>query len=161
MRKVTRPKLIQKGYDPQAKAVYKWQWQWGNWNENELTKDDVRHWVKWAWKKKFGFKRMPRVVFRTAGEYSSYDPDQATLYFIHEHRNVAVVLHEVAHAIITMLYGRTVEDHGPEFMGVFLYLLEEARLYPRATVYDSAVKAGLKIDTDMGPSLLKKKAGKR
>lgn len=155
-----RPKLVPRKYDPQQKAVYKWQWQWTDWNENELDKDEVRRWVKWAFKKKFHFGKMPRIEFRKVGEHSSYNPETTTLYFLYEHRNVAVVLHETAHAIITQLYGKTVQDHGPEFMGVFLYLLEKSGRYPRSAVYDSAVKAGLKIDTAMGPELLKKKAGK-
>jgi len=150
------PKLVIK-HDPQQKAVYNWQWEWMHWNSKELSKKDVYRWVKWAYKKKFHFKFMPEIVHLADGGSSSYHPEKNQLKFIHSHRNIAVVLHETAHLIISRLFGHTVEDHGPEFMGIWIYLLEKAKLAPRGTIYDSAKQAGLRVDGSMGPELLKKK----
>lgn len=143
-------------HDPQKDAVYAWQWKWYDWNHGELSKDGVRQWVKWAYKKKFRFTKMPRIKFPKTGKCSYHDGEKALLAFVYEHRNVPMVLHETAHAICFILYGATVEDHGPEFMGIFLYLLEKTGHYPLGTVYDSAKKAGLKIDGSQGPKLIKR-----
>lgn len=42
------------------------------------------------------------------------------------HRNVATVLHEVAHAIQSYILGDVHEDHGPEWLGIFMWLLVKA-----------------------------------
>lgn len=150
-----RPKLIPSTHDTQKDAVYEWQWKFWHWNHKELSKRQVHNWVKWAIKKKFGFKHLPKIAYLRSGNVSWYNKETATLGFIHDHRNIAMVLHETAHAITDRMYAYTVEDHGPEFMGVFLWLLEACGWYPKNTLYASAKQAGLKIDGTMGPYLMR------
>lgn len=135
--------------DTQAKRVYKWQWEWVEFNSNRgLTKNDVREWLEWACKK---LKMAPpsrlkiRLLSKKKG-HSYFNPDTYELGFIPVHRNVPTVLHEIAHYISFRIYGKTVADHGPEYMGIFLYLLESSSQWPLGIVYQSARKAGLEID---------------
>lgn len=134
--------------DTQAKKVYKWQWQWVEFNrDNRLSKKDIRGWLAWACKKlRMRPVRMKIKLLGKKAKYSYFDPDQYELGFIPTHRNVPTVLHEIAHYIAFRLYGKTVASHGPEFMGIFLYLLELSGQWPLGVVYGSARKAGLEID---------------
>lgn len=145
------PKLIT--VDRQGKRVYKWEQSWGQFTEQTLSRDGVREWAKWAYRK-FGFLRVPRIIFDDKS-FSEYKPDGDFLSFTHSHRNIGIVLHEVSHAITTRMYGVTVEDHGPEFMGVYLYLLEASGEFPKHAMTDSAKRAKLRIDGSQGPGLAK------
>lgn len=134
--------------DTQAKKVYKWQWQWAEFDSNwRLSKKEIRKWLEWACTKlKVPVPRMRIKLLPKRKKYSYFSPDKYELGFLPQHRNVPTVLHEIAHYITFRLYGRTVADHGPEYMGVFLFLLEHSGRWPLGTMYRSAKEAGLEID---------------
>jgi hypothetical protein len=151
----TRPRLAKK--DRQCARVYSWGWSFADWNIKTLTKRQCRKWVKWCLKQ-FHLKKgsSPAVVFPPRAKYSSFEPEYHELQLIKKHRNIPMVLHETAHYVQSILYGKTTEDHGPEFMGIWLYLLEAAQLCPKGTLTASAKSKGIKIDMGMGPELVKK-----
>lgn len=134
--------------DSQAKKVYEWQWKWAEFNRNhKLSKKDIHKRLNWACKKlKMAPPRRLRIRLLKRGSYSYFDPDQYELGFLPQHRNVPTVLHEITHYITFRIYGKTVADHGPEFMGTFLFLLESAGQWPVGVVYHSAREYGLEID---------------
>lgn len=58
--------------------------------------------------------------------------------------NIPTALHEVSHQIVWDYYGDTVEDHGPEFVGVYVWLLSEAGMAPAAALYASLDEAEIR-----------------
>jgi hypothetical protein len=135
--------------DSQAQKVYRWQWKWAEGNENaHLSKREVRRWLRFACKKlKLPMPNRLKIRFLKKGEKQSYySCDQHELAFIPKHRNAIVVLHEIAHYITFRLYGCTVADHGPQFMRIWLCLLEQSRRWPSGVMYQSARAAGLQIE---------------
>lgn len=87
---MARPALVRKKHDPQKDAVYKWQWKWFHWNHNELSKDEVRNWVKWAYKKRFSYRHMPTIKYLKGGKASYFDEERNVLAFLYDHRNHAI-----------------------------------------------------------------------
>lgn len=65
-------------------------------------------------------------------------------------RNVSQVLHETAHWIVFKLFGDKPQDHGPTFLGVYMWLLEALRAAPRIALHASARAHGLKW-RELGP----------
>lgn len=53
-------------------------------------------------------------------------------------KNMAVAMHEAAHHIVFKLCGWRVKDHGPTFLGVYLWLLEKSGVAPKAALHASA-----------------------
>ena len=59
-------------------------------------------------------------------------------------KNVATALHEAAHIIVFDKFGDKPQDHGPTFMGVYLWLLTTAGVAPRIALEATARANGLK-----------------
>lgn len=59
-------------------------------------------------------------------------------------KNTATALHEAAHLIVSDLFGGNVQDHGPTFLGVYMWLLETAGVAPRTALHATAREHGLK-----------------
>lgn len=57
--------------------------------------------------------------------------------------NEAIALHEAAHYITDRTYPRAA-DHGPTWLGVYLWLLEKAAVAPREALRATMRKHGLK-----------------
>lgn len=146
--------------DTQAKKVYKWQWQFAEFESNYfLSKKEIRKWLDWACKKlKLSPpKRLKIRLLGKKGKHSYFNVDQHELAFLPCHRNVPTVLHEISHYLCHRIYGKTVADHGPEFMGIFLLLLELSGRWPTGLMYAAARKYGLDIDGAQ-PKRLKRRA---
>lgn len=64
-----------------------------------------------------------------------------------EHANPAIVLHEVAHSIVHQVFGypnEAIEHHGPEWLGVYMYLLASVEFAPYKALEVTAKEHGLK-----------------
>lgn len=58
-------------------------------------------------------------------------------------RNAATALHEAAHQIAFALYGESIQDHGPTWLGIYLDLLVRARVAPRVALEATLRSHGL------------------
>jgi len=141
--------------DPQKEAVYSWEDSWGPWNYNSLTLSQCREWIKRACKL-YGVEP-PRVRQHRRREYSwchvilGIISIQGGAPHTRGGRNCATALHEVAHWITYKKFSDKVLDHGPTFLGVFMYLLEEAEVAPPAALHASARTHKLKWRKDVRP----------
>lgn len=125
--------------DPQAQRIYAWEEKWLDWNRRTLTRDDVESLVQKS-TREYGMVS-PRVKYHRGKEYS-YCQGDVISFNLHD-CNPAIVLHECAHYITDALFSpaEKLAAHSPQFMGVYLYLLEWHRVAPRAALHASAKAA--------------------
>lgn len=136
--------------DEAAEKLYRWEDSWQGWNANTLTLAECRFVVRRACRL-FGVKP-PAVVQHRAKSilwFSWYatDPDRISFQCGPSHyggKNLAVALHEAAHHIAWKRHGWRVHDHGPTFLGIYLRLLEAARVAPAVALRASLRAAGLR-----------------
>lgn len=57
---------------------------------------------------------------------------------------MATAMHEASHHIVFKLCGYRVQDHGPTFLGVYLWLLERSGVAPQSALHASAREFKLK-----------------
>lgn len=142
--------------DPQREALYSWEETWGPWNFNSLTLTECREWIEQSCA--YYDVPPPRVRQHRTREFSWCHVRMGVIslqggkHRMRGGRNVSQALHEVAHWIVFQLYGdEKPQDHGPTFLGVYMWLLEAAKVAPRAALSASARQHGLKWRTDVGP----------
>lgn len=98
--------------------------------------------------------RVPKLRLRTVahpegtklalfGEYFHSVPE-IVLYRDHHGDNMGTLIHELAHHIAMDYYGH-VDDHGPEFVGVYGELLDRYRLLPIVAFEALRKQYGLEI----------------
>lgn len=94
---------------------------------------------------------------------SQYDPLSHTITLRPRHLNGAIVLHETAHAITDYLLGWDLEAHGPEWLGVYMVLLEDFGISTRVSLHASADEAGLVYRTRalVGPATIRRRNQRR
>lgn len=94
---------------------------------------------------------------------SQYDPDSHTITLRPRHLNPAIVLHESAHSITDWILGWEGPAHGPEWLGVYMVLLEDFGIAPRVALHASADKVGLSYRTReyVAPSVIRRRYKRR
>lgn len=142
--------------DPQQSAVYAWERTYADWNRETLTLPGVRGFVQAACHE-FGIE--PPSVKTHKGKQYAYSWGDKTS-FNAEGKNPPTALHEAAHYITDTLLGTAIEPHGPEWLGVFMWLLLEAKVAPRPALEASARSHGLKW-LKLDPAKVSKRASAR
>jgi hypothetical protein len=141
------------GDDPQQQDVYRWEGTFTDFNRKTLSIPECRWMVYQACK---SYKVEPPTVFagRCTARWAYYHSIKHHISLNAEAQNVAIVLHEAAHAIVHRLAPRA-QDHGPTWLGVYLDLM--VGFLPADALYTSARKAGLRWDN----RLTKRRSKKR
>jgi len=140
--------------DPQKEAVYSWEDAWEPWCRNSLTLTQCRDWIESACR--LYDVPAPRVRQHRSREFSWCHIGLGVISIqggkrdAQGGRNCATALHEAAHWIVFTLFGEQPQDHGPTFLGVYMWLLENSRIAPRSALHGSARHYGLKW-REMGP----------
>lgn len=112
---------------------------------------------------------VPEVLFASRNKRrgkdlpSQYEPLRHRIILRPRHLNGAIVLHETAHAITDYLLGWDLQSHGPEWLGVYMVLLEDFGISTREAIHASADKAGLEYRTraHVAPLLIRKRNRRR
>lgn len=121
--------------DSQKRRVYAWEGEWGDWNRRTCNLKEARGAIHWACEK-YGVKP-PRVTQHDGNAYSFSQGD--VISFRRDQVNPAIALHEAAHFISGRIFsGGDMQDHGPEFVSIYLWLLEGYRVAPRSALHASA-----------------------
>lgn len=126
--------------DTQQQRVYAWEHQWVEWNVATINLKQARELIYWACDL---YNVEPPTVKTHRGKAMSYS-DGLVIDFMLSHVNRAVALHEVAHHICNAIFSEGIQNHGPEWLAVYLWLLIQARIAPRTALCASAKAAGLK-----------------
>lgn len=136
--------------DPQKDALYTWEDQWRGWNLNSLTLPECRAAIRTACAR---YKVRPPAVKQHNTRAFSWSipyptPGWISLQAVGARnwggKNLATALHEATHHIVYALFGNRPSDHGPTFLGIYIWLLVEAEVAPASALYPSARAAGLK-----------------
>lgn len=129
--------------DPQADKFYEWTYAWLDWNVKTMSLTDCKSLIS----KICAAYQVPMPVVGSApstDHCSYYDDETHRIGLLPSHQNMAIVIHEAAHAVV-FHHNPKAQDHGPTFVGIFLDLMEQAGIAPREALYASARKAGLKF----------------
>lgn len=135
--------------DAQRAAVYRWEWGWKDWRRANITQRQARQVMRTAERL---YRLKPTTIqFRTSNKSrgklmpSTYW-EHGVVAFRPAHVNIATVLHETAHAVEHQLFGWDApgyEDHGPRWLGIYLWLLWKFQVAPWEALTASARAAGL------------------
>lgn len=134
--------------DPHKDDVYAWEDSWPGWGKNHITFKACRELVYQACDD-YNVAR-PAVIQHPKRSFSWSMPTKNRISIQGgEHRanggrNVATALHEAAHHIAWHLYGDCIQDHGPTFLGIYLDLLNKAKVAPLVALEASARSCGLR-----------------
>jgi hypothetical protein len=147
--------------DAQQQAVYRWEAEWKAWNVSSATLPEMRAVVRWALRR-YGIKRVPVVRQHHDGKYAwSLLSEKHAIISLQKRtaKNAPTVLHEAAHQICDTLFPSGVQDHGPEFLGIHMALLQDAGTIPVEALHASALKHKLKWMpyAEIGPQAIKGK----
>lgn len=143
--------LKRRGYktDPQVLAVYRFENRWIEWNRHNVPLTLLRKVVRRACQL-YGVK--PPIVTwgpdkepykPTSRPPSWFDPTQNKILLRKRHWNFAVGLHEAAHCIVWHRFGHRVADHGPCWLGIYLWLLTANGTAPQEAIEAAAALDGL------------------
>lgn len=128
--------------DPQRDAVYDWEGEFRDWNRKTLPIRLVKKYVQDACAH-YGLPA-PTVKSHAGKAYAFYKPKDdysgEVISFPAWCQNPAVALHEAAHYIVLHHFGKDVQDHGPIWLGVYLWLLQRAGIAPESALHPSARK---------------------
>lgn len=144
--------------DPQRDAVYDWEGEFRDWNRRTLPLRLVKKYVQDACAH-YGLPA-PTVKGHPGKAYAFYKPKDdysgELISFAGWCQNPAVALHEAAHYIVLHHFGKDVQDHGPIWLGVYLWLLQRAGIAPQEALRASARKWKLRW-RDMPPERVVKR----
>lgn len=132
-------------FDPQRHLVYAWEDTFRAFGERSLTQAQALRYLRRVCRK---FRvPMPQVKFLARGvrEWSYVQGGVLAINF--EQCNHAILSHEMAHYIMDRYYthnGVRHETHGPQFMSLYLGLLEFAQVAPRDALEASLKSMGIK-----------------
>lgn len=148
--------------DPHKETVYGWEDSWPGWNHNHLSIGQCRALIKIVC---HHYKvPCPTVTQHSNGTYAWSAPSfnrismQGGEHMRRGSRNVATVMHEVAHHVAWHIYGESIQDHGPAFLGMFIECLVMAKVAPRVALESSARAHKLKW-TYPGTRLARRRGG--
>ena len=135
--------------DPHREAVYEWEDSWYDWGANTCSLTDCRALVRTACAH---FKLPPPAVRQHNKAALSYCIPAHMVISLQAvgsrpgrgGKNPATALHEAAHYIAWKKYGERIQDHGQTFLGVYMWLLEEAKIAPSVALHASARSHGLR-----------------
>lgn len=135
-------------HDPQKDKLYSWEDEWWGWNLNLCSLAVCRRYVETA----CAYYRIapPRVRRHMECSLSFSIPAESVISLQGVGSkpgkgglNPATALHEAAHHIVYWTFGESVQDHGPTFLGVYLWLLAKAGIAPGEALEASARARGL------------------
>lgn len=133
--------------DPQKASLYKWEDLFSSFGKRSETRADIRRLIHKA-SRRYDIEP-PIVRFVSKAKSPSltattfYDSADHSIQMGYRSCNAPIAMHEVSHAVIAE-YHESVEDHGPEFLGVYLDLLEWAKVAPRSALHASMKELGLR-----------------
>jgi hypothetical protein len=129
--------------------VYRWESRWLDWCRPTTSLQGCR-WLARKACRAYGVTA-PRVTSTTHAEfrkanvqpYSSFEAYENRILLLDRHLNPACALHETAHAIVWHRFGHQRLDHGPTWLGIYLWLLTEYKVAPLVALEASAKADGL------------------
>lgn len=145
---VNRRNLLLPGAQPdkQQDAVYAWEWEGLNLPDTEdWIPAQVQRFINRVWRAYFDSP--PPQFDDGRGRSTAYARGDFTLCLPRWARNRSLVLHELTHAMLWKISPRLVEGHGPEYVRLYIELMDEWGVTPR----DRAEKKAKEFKLKMAP----------
>jgi hypothetical protein len=137
--------------DPQKQRLYDWEDSWWGWNRNLCSLQKCRAVIRFACHL-YGVS--PPTVKQHNVRSISWSIPQARQISLRGvgpsgkgGLNLPTALHEATHQIVWDYYGDAVEDHGVEFVGVYVWLLNEAGIAPQRALVASLEHVDMRWDS--------------
>lgn len=132
-----------------ANKVYEWEDSWYDWGANTCSLRECRRLIATACAK---FHLAPPTVtqhHKASMSWCMPAHGRISLQAVGSKpgrggKNPATALHEAAHYIAWSHHGNRIDDHGPTFLGYYMWLLEAAKIAPDTALHASARKHGLR-----------------
>jgi len=141
----------------QTQRVYRFESGWRDWNHGYLTLPQTRR-VVHAALAHYGLPRIPVYQHRELGvAYYVKFSNKPRISMPRDLFNVPIALHEASHHICDTLVDAELAEHSPEWLGIYLHLLVNARIAPRAALEAGMKAARLEWAPQMTPSRLRKR----
>jgi len=149
--------------DSQRTRVYAWEWASEQLNDTPLSRTSCERIVRYACALYGVPTPSVQVCESTHGRKSYYDELRNHIKLVYKHRTPLACLHEAAHAITSRYYGNAVQDHGPEWLGIYCWLILHMGLARPKWLRLSLKNAGLKAKPTriVAPYKLKRMRKKR
>jgi hypothetical protein len=132
--------------DSQAKRLYAWEREFYDWKHDHLTLKEMRNVVHAACDR-YGVPYPAKVARQKKGKSYSQSNKKGIRFLKGQHYNLSTALHETAHHVVKSMYGKTVEHHGKEYIGIYLDLLLTFKVAPKDALIPSLRARGLKFIT--------------
>ena len=133
--------------DPQITALYNWEGSNG-WDSNRTSFKKARAAILSACR--HFWVEPPEIRLHKTRSLPWSKPGQMLISLQRDrYLNIPIALHEATHHIVFHLFGDKPQDHGPTFLGIYLHLLERAKVKTRANLRASARAYGLKWREDI------------
>lgn len=133
--------------DPQREEVYRWERNFSNLFYEHKMRRRALHALSRAMAKAYGIPK-PRMLRLKLGKtgYTGAAWEDHTVEVNTDRAEFTsmLVAHEMAH-VICYAYAVMEPDHGPTWLGVYLWLLDKFNIIPADASVPSARKAGLKF----------------
>lgn len=137
--------------DPQQEKAYAWEGDFCDWAGAHATRAAMRKAVLEC----CSIYRVPapEVWFRAKNRgargrklTSYYQPGSHIIVIRPRHMNLNTAVHEASHAVVDWILGwSSTQPHGPEWVGVFITLLDRMKIAPRAGLEAHARSMRLKF----------------
>ena len=132
--------------DPHRKDIYAWEDSWYEWNCNTCSLADCRRVIRKACAR-YGVpaprvRQHPLTATYSIPLYGVVSLQSSGRTPERGGKNYPVALHEAAHIIVHHRHPRA-QDHGPTFLGIYMWLLELNKIAPPVALHASARKHNL------------------
>jgi hypothetical protein len=111
--------------DPQRHLVYRWSGLYLINTDTEHLPINTCNFLTEDIFTKFGMKKIPQVIHSIGQKANFYYPKTNIIKLIEPSRNRIVLTHEIAHALKRRIYKKRGTSHGPEYIGIWMFLLNK------------------------------------
>ncbi len=135
--------------DPQARKLYAWEREFFDWNRDSLKLKQLRAVIHAACDR-YGVPYPGKVVRQKDKNKKYSEQTKRGIWMLKgNHYNLATALHEVAHHVTRCMYGKTVQNHGKEYLGIYLDLLLTFKVAPHDALIPSLKSRKLRFITKL------------
>lgn len=130
--------------DSQRQKLYDWEHQFYQKNNSVMNDNDIKRFMLNI-QEDFCHINRREIILTFHERGGCYQRGLSEINIANYGRNRDVIIHEMAHWVVSNIHKRQVAGHGPEFVGVFMLMLEYYQGVCLTDMINAALKANLKF----------------